>query len=133
MGTVALIQGPQGVLLTVDLTGLTPGAHGFHIHETGRCSPDFAAAGDHFSLEGVEHGYMNPNGQHLGDMPNIYAAADETARADVFNNARTLAEGTDTSVFDADGSTIIVHEKEDTYGADAGAGGRVACGVIVRN
>ena len=133
MGTVSLKQGPQGVLLSADLTGLAPGAHGFHIHETGTCSPDFAAAGDHFTLEGVEHGYMNPNGQHLGDMPNIYAAADGTSRADAFNNAVTLAEGPETSVFDADGSAIIVHEKGDTYGADAGAGGRVACGVIVRN
>ena len=133
MGTVTLEQGPQGVLVTADLTGLAPGVHGFHIHETGSCSPDFSAAGDHFSLAGVEHGYMNPNGQHLGDMPNIYAAADGTARADVFNGAVTLADGADNSVFDAGGSAIIVHEKGDTYGADAGAGGRVACGVIVRN
>ena len=133
MGTVTLQQGPQGVLVSADLTGLAPGAHGFHIHETGTCSPDFSAAGDHFTLEGVEHGYMNPAGQHLGDMPNIYAGADGTARADVFNGAITLAKGPDNSVFDADGSAIIVHEKGDTYGAAAGAGGRVACGVIVAN
>ena len=133
LGTVTLTQGPQGVLVMADLTGLAPGAHGFHIHEVGTCSPDFSAAGDHFTLEGVEHGYMNPNGQHLGDMPNIHAAADGTARADVFNGAVTLADGSDNSVFDADGSAIIVHEKGDTYGADAGAGGRVACGVIEKN
>ena len=133
MGTVTLTQGPQGALVMADLSGLEPGAHGFHIHEVGTCSPDFSAAGDHFTLEGVEHGYMNPGGQHLGDMPNIYAAGDGTARADVFNTAITLAEGADNSIFDSDGSAIIVHEKGDTYGADAGAGGRVACGVIEKN
>ena len=73
MGTVTLTQGPQGALVMADLSGLEPGAHGFHIHEVGTCSPDFSAAGDHFTLEGVEHGYMNSGGQHLGDMPNIYA------------------------------------------------------------
>ena len=133
MGSVTLEQGPLGVLLMADLTGLVPGAHGFHIHEVGTCSPDFSAAGDHFTLEGVGHGFLHEDGQHLGDMPNIFAAADGSARADVFNTAVTLADGKDTSVFDADGSAIIVHEKGDTYGSDAGAGGRVVCGVIEKN
>ena len=47
MGTVALTQGPNGVLVSADVTGLSPGGHGFHIHEVGSCSPDFGAAGDH--------------------------------------------------------------------------------------
>ena len=80
MGTVVMEQGPNGVLVSADITGLAPGPHGFHIHETGRCSPDFAAAGDHFAPEGREHGYMNPSGDHAGDMPNIHAAADGTAK-----------------------------------------------------
>ena len=130
LGTVNMEQGPNGVLVSVDVTGLAPGPHGFHIHETGSCSPDFAAAGDHFAPGGREHGYMNARGDHAGDMPNIYAAADGTARADVFNDAIALAAGPDNSVMDADGSAIIIHEKGDTYGEDAGAGGRVACGVI---
>ncbi len=130
MGTVVMEQGPNGVLVSADITGLEPGPHGFHIHETGSCSPDFAAAGDHFAPEGRAHGYMNASGDHAGDMPNIYAAGDGTARADAFNDAITLADGPDNSVMDADGSAIIIHEKGDTYGEDAGAGGRVACGVI---
>ena len=130
MGTVVMEQGPNGVLVSADITGLEPGPHGFHIHEAGSCSPDFAAAGDHFAPEGREHGYMNPSGDHAGDMPNIYAAPDGTARADFFNDAITLAAGQGNSVMDGDGTAIIIHEKGDTYGADAGAGGRVACGVI---
>ncbi len=133
LGMVNMVQGPNGVLVSVEMTGLVPGPHGFHIHAIGSCSPDFSAAGDHMMLEGEEHGYLNEGGDHAGDMPNIYAAADGTARADAFNDAITLADGQDNSVMDADGSAIIIHEKGDTYGEDAGAGGRVACGVIVLN
>lgn len=132
LGTVTLTQGGQGVLVQADLSGLTPGAHGFHIHETGSCAPDFSAAGDHFAPAGIEHGYFNPDGHHAGDLPNIYAGADGAARADFFSGAITLAEGEPDSLFDTDGSAVIVHERGDTYGADAGAGGRVGCGVIAR-
>ena len=132
LGAVTLTQGGHGVLVQADLSGLTPGAHGFHIHETGSCAPDFSAAGDHFAPEGIEHGYFNPDGHHAGDLPNIYAGADGTARADFFSGTISLAEGAPNSLFDGDGSAIIVHERADTYGADAGAGGRVGCGVIER-
>jgi len=67
----------------------------------------------------------------LADML-IYAGADGAARADYFTAAVTLDADADLSLFDADGSAIIIHENPDTYGEDAGAGGRVACGVITR-
>lgn len=133
VGTVTMVQGPRGVLVSVEMTGLAPGVHGFHIHEIGSCSPDFSAAGGHFAPGGEGHGYMHEGGHHAGDMPNIHAAADGTARADVFNDAITLSAGADNSVMDADGSAIIIHEKGDSYGEDPGAGARVACGVIVLN
>ena len=133
MGTVTLTQGRRGVLVSADLSGLAPGAHGFHVHETGSCTPDFSAAGDHFAPEGIEHGYLNEDGHHAGDLPNIYANADGTARADFFSAAITLEAGKSNSILDGDGTAIIVHEKADTYGAEAGAGGRVGCGVITRS
>ncbi len=133
MGTVTLTQAPYGVLIATDVNGLAPGGHGFHIHAIGACAPDFAAAGDHFNPEDTGHGLNHSGGFHAGDLPNIYAGADGFARADYFTDAVTLDSGTDHSIFDADGSAIIIHEKPDTYGADPGAGGRVACGVIQRN
>lgn len=133
MGMVMLTQTYHGVLVSADVSGLMPGGHGFHIHTVGTCAPDFASAGDHFNPGDVGHGYNNPDGVHAGDLPNIYAHSDGAARADYFTDAITLADGSDLSVFDDDGSAIIIHEKPDTYGADAGAGGRVACGVIIRN
>ncbi|MXV90320.1 MAG: superoxide dismutase family protein [Acidimicrobiia bacterium] len=130
MGTVTLIEGPNGVLVQADLTGLSPGGHGFHIHAVGACEPDFSAAGDHFNPEGIGHGFMVEGGWHAGDLPNIYAAADGTARADTFTSAVTLTPGAENSIFDVDGSAIIVHAEPDSYGESPGAGDRVACGVI---
>ena len=134
LGRVTLTQGPQGVLISADLKGLPPGGHGFHIHGVGACSPDFSAAGSHFDPAGESHGFLFGTGQHAGDLPNIFAGSDGIARADVFTSVVTLAEGEQNSLFDSDGSAIIVHEKPDAYGEDVGsAGSRIACGIIQRN
>lgn len=130
LGTVTIEQGPQGLIIAANVRGLSPGGHGFHIHETGSCEPDFSAAGGHFNPTGASHGARHGPDRHAGDLPNLYAAADGTARLDVFTDAATLHTGVPHSLFDADGSAIVIHELADTYGEDAGAGGRVACGVI---
>ena len=132
MGTVALTQGQNGILVSADMTGLSHGWHGFHIHETGNCSPDFSAAGGHLTIEGQGHGFMQGD-FHSGDMPNIYAAPEGIARANVFNSRASFSGDAGKSIFDADGSAIIVHAKPDSYGEDPAAGDRVACGVIERN
>ena len=131
MGTVVLTEGPNGVLVQVNVNGLSPGGHGFHIHTVGACTPDFTAAGGHFNPGDGGHGFMHDLGPDAGDLPNIYAAADGTARADFFTASVTLNVGPAHSVFDADGSAIIIHAKPDSYGEDAGAGDRVACGLIL--
>lgn len=133
VGTVTFTQGPNGVLVSAEVTGLSPGAHGFHIHETGACTPDFAAAGGHFNPGGEGHGFMHEEGSHAGDLPNIHAAQDGSARADYFTDAITLDPEPEHSLFDADGSAIIVHAKPDSYGDDPAAGDRIACGVVRRS
>ena len=132
VGEVRLTQGPHGVLISAEVRGLSPGGHGFHIHSVGACEPDFSAAGGHFNPSEDGHGLLHEDGVHAGDLPNIYAHADGTARADHFTSLVTLDQDADHSVFDADGSAIIVHAKPDSYGADPAAGDRVACGVIKR-
>ena len=140
MGTVTFRQAPSGVLIMADVTGLAPGGHAFIIHEVGACAPDFDAAGDHFNPTDAEHGFIHPAWQrgesgegHGGDLPNIYAASDGSARADFFTVGITLDVDLRHSVFDADGSAIIVHEKPDSYGEhETDTGERVACGVIER-
>ena len=132
MGTVTLTQGPHGVLVTADVTGLSEGAHGFHVHGVGGCSPDFSAAGGHYMPGGEGHGFMHEGGVHSGDMPNIYAGVDGRARADVFTDGVSFASDADNTLFDDDGSAIIIHAGPDSYGESPGAGDRVACGVITR-
>ncbi len=140
MGTVSFLQAASGVLVMADVKGLAPGGHAFIIHEVGACDPDFAAAGDHFNPADTEHGFIHPawksgepGGGHGGDLPNIYAASDGSARADFFTVGVTLDVEMDHSVFDADGSAIIVHEHPDAYGEEeTDTGTRVACGVIKR-
>lgn len=138
IGTVEFRQTASGVLIIAEIEGLPPGGHAFTIHEFGACTPDFAAAGDHFNPTGVEHGFFHSAWQrgeaaeaHGGDLPNIYAASDGSARADFFTEGVTLDVGPGHSLFDADGSAIIVHERPDSYGAsEPDTGDRLACGVI---
>ncbi len=140
MGTVTFRQVATGVLVMADVKGLAPGGHAFIIHEVGSCTPDFNAAGDHFNPEDTEHGFIHPSwkrgeatGAHGGDLPNIYAASDGSARADFFTEGIILNSGPRHSVFDEDGSAIIVHEEPDAYGEEeSDTGVRVACGVIKR-
>ena len=139
IGKVTFIQAALGVLVQAEIQGLEPGGHAFIVHSVGACTPDFSAAGDHFNPENVRHGFVHPNWNrrdtdsrgHGGDLPNIYAAADGSARADFLASGFTLREDENHSIFDSDGSAIIVHEKPDPYGDhEADTGERVACGVI---
>ncbi len=139
IGAVTFIQAATGVLVQAEAEGLSPGGHAFIVHSVGACAPDFSAAGDHFNPENVRHGFVHPNWNrrdvdtrgHGGDLPNIYAAADGSARADFFTTGFTLREDENHSIFDSDGSAIIVHEEPDAYGEhESDTGERVACGVI---
>lgn len=127
--------GARAVEITVTVRGLTPGAHGFHLHAVGRCEPDFAAAGGHF--DPGPDGNTDPDANHpfhMGDLPNLVADRSGTARMKTTTTRVTLSPGP-ISVFDADGTAIIVHGNPDqgkTAEPKAGLSGgpRVACGVI---
>lgn len=134
-GSVAFQQVEHGVLVIADLQNLPEGPHGFHIHETGACQPDFQAAGKHYAPAGKQHGYDNPDGYHAGDLANIDVEPDGTARAELFVPWLTLGEATNAdaapfSLGDQDGSAIMVHASADDYVSADSAGERIACGVI---
>ena len=115
-GTATFVETPQGVQITVKLTGgVEPGVHGLHIHETGDLSSsDFESAGDHFNPTDAEHGFDNPNGPHAGDLENITVNEDGTATYQTTNDRITLSEGSN-SILDEDGSALVVHEMTDDY------------------
>ena len=140
MGTVRFRQHDDVVVVALDVSGVAPGGHAVVVHAVGSCSPDFAAAGDHFEAERSGAGFVHPNwkrdpvhGEHGGDLPNVYAHADGSARADFLTDGFTLRAGKDHSIFDADGATIVIHEFPQDYGvAEGDTGARIACGVIER-
>ncbi|WP_374764676.1 superoxide dismutase family protein [Yunchengibacter salinarum] len=132
IGKVVLTETDQGVHIKASLTNIPAGAHGFHLHETGSCEDGFKAAGGHYNPEGNSHGFYHGDGRHAGDLPNIHAEGDEIANAEMFTDLVSLNPDADNSLMDSDGSAVIVHQYPDSYGEQAGAGGRIACGVVTR-
>ena len=135
LGTATLTEAPHGALLRIEAKGLTPGWHGLHFHEKGDCgAPDFKSAGAHVhTTTAVVHGLLNPDGNDNGDLPNLFAAADGSATAELFSPLVSLnGAGGRPALLDADGSSIVVHASPDDYKTQpiGGAGARVACGVV---
>lgn len=138
-GTADLVESQQGtgkvVNITVSVTGLKPGMHGVHLHAVGKCTPDFAAAGGHFDPGPA--GNADPDANHpfhMGDLPQINAAEKGPATMKATTTRVTLSDGP-LSLFDADGSAIILHGNPDqgiTGEPKSGVSGgpRIACGVI---
>lgn len=122
-------------VLELDLTGLAPGVHGVHIHAVGQCGgpgPAFAGAGPHLNPQHRKHGMNNPDGHHLGDLPNI--TADSRGRAKLRLELGLDREQVQAELLDADGSAIVVHAGPDDYVTDpaGNSGARIACGVLER-
>ena len=123
------------VHVTITVSGLTPGLHGVHLHAVGKCDPDFAAAGGHFDPGPA--GNSDPDANHpyhMGDLPNLVADKSGSGTLKAVTTRVTLSDGP-LSVFDADGTAIIVHGNPDkgiTGEPKSGVSGgpRVACGVI---
>ena len=132
VGTARLTQTPAGVLINLSVKGLPAGEHAFHIHAVGKCEPPFTTAGGHFNPTGKKHGMMAAEGQHAGDMPNLHIPASGELAVEVLNAAVTLEKGKPNSLFDADGSAMVIHAGKDDYKTDpiGEAGGRIACGVV---
>jgi Cu-Zn family superoxide dismutase len=127
-GTVTFTAAGDEVKVVADITGLTPGKHGFHIHEFGDCSsPDGNSAGGHFNPTSHHHGAPDATDRHAGDLGNIEADASGKAHLEISDKVMKL-NGSDSII----GHAVIVHEKVDDLKTQptGNAGGRLACGVI---
>ena len=134
VGTATFTQVGNVVRIVLEAKGLTPGLHGVHIHAVGKCDPpDFTSAGAHFNPNGKQHGALNSQGSHAGDLPNLNVAADGSGRLETANEQISLGTGT-SSLWDADGSALVVHAAPDDFKTDptGNSGARVACGVITK-
>jgi superoxide dismutase, Cu-Zn family len=135
VGSVTIMDSPQGARIVLDLHGLPPGQRGMHVHQEGSCAaskgPDgklvpAGAAGPHFDPARTGR-HMGPEGHgHLGDLPRVEVAADGAARA-------TMTAPRIKDVSPLQGKALILHAGGDTYAEpppNGGGGPRLACGIL---
>jgi Cu-Zn family superoxide dismutase len=134
IGTITAEQTPYGTLFTPDLSGLSSGIHGFHLHAEGSCDPmekegrmvPGLAAGGHFDPQ-YSDSHQGPYGKgHLGDLPALYA--DKSGKVTLPVLAPRI------HLNDLNGHALIIHADGDNYSDDpkplGGGGARVACGLV---
>jgi Cu-Zn family superoxide dismutase len=134
VGVASFSEGDGSTQLGVSVTGLEPGEHGMHIHETGSCTPpSFESAGGHFNPASKQHGLLNPEGAHAGDMPNLVVEADGSADTTFTVSPSLLAEGAG-SMIGTERRAFVIHADPDDQKTDpsGNSGARVVCGVIER-
>ncbi len=121
-----------GALLRIKVSGLTPGEHGIHIHETGKCEGDFSSAGGIYNPIGSSHGYLSDEGPMAGDLPNLIVPESGSVEVEMLNANVVLSKDADEHLLDDDGASIVVFEKADDYltEPEGDAGARIACGVL---
>lgn len=140
-GTAEFVERTQGTGTMVEITlrasGLTPGKHGVHLHAVGKCEAPFTSAGGHFDPGPASNTDPDANHPfHMGDIPNLEVGSDGKGEMKVVTTRVTLSPGP-LSVFDADGTAIIIHANEDkmvTGEPKSGVSGgpRAACGVLTK-
>ncbi len=132
VGLATLSDSAGALRLGVSVGQLDPGPHGLHFHAQGTCTPpDFASAGPHFNPERKLHGRLNPDGPHLGDLPNLVVGADGSADTSFAVSSELAAPGPH-SLLQPGGTAIVIHAKPDDERTDPSgdSGDRVACAVI---
>ena len=121
--------GQNRVRLSGEVSGLTPGQKGFHIHEKGDCSaPDAMSAGGHFNPSKTKHG-ATPVAGHAGDMGNLSFNDAGRATVNMVLEGLSVSRDAPNGII---GRAVVVHMQPDDLRTDpaGNAGARAACGVI---
>ncbi|AYO58776.1 superoxide dismutase [Chryseobacterium sp. 6424] len=127
-GTAKFTQSGKTVELDLNVYKLTPGAHAVHIHENGDCSAaDASSAGGHWNPTTEAHGKWGHDEHHRGDIGNLNADKNGTARI-VFKTDKWCM-GCSDETKNIMGKSIIVHASADDFKTQptGNAGGRVGC------
>lgn len=132
LATASAADAGDRLRVRVDAAGLAPGSYAAHVHAVGRCDPPgFESAGPHWNPLNREHGTQNPEGPHLGDLPNLLVGADGSGSFEFAIPGASLA-GRRLPMLDADGAALVIHASADDYRTDpsGNSGARIACGVF---
>ena len=124
-GTVTFTQDGDDIKVVADITGLSPGKHGFHIHaKDGMSDPELKNAGPHWDVGHHHHGGPDSEEHHTGDLGNL--TADDSGKAHLEGTLKGV------KIADLAGKSVIIHAKEDDMKSDpsGNSGGRVAGGAI---
>jgi superoxide dismutase, Cu-Zn family len=136
VGSATIKTSGKGVEVKLDVKDLPPGEHALHFHQSAQCeAPDFKSAGPHFNPDKKQHGMLNPNGHHNGDMANFTVTPNGTAKATIKDADVVLGTGSEpNSLFANGGTALMIHAKPDDMKTDpaGNAGDRIACGVITK-
>lgn len=127
-GQITFTETAEGIHVTGRIEGLTPGTHGFHVHEFGDLSaPDATSAGGHYNPGSDPHAAPDDSQRHVGDLGNVEADASGVANYDRIDKSLEL-NGARSIV----GRSVVVHgNPDDLKSQPAGnAGPRVGAGVI---
>lgn len=130
-GTVDFTETPEGLKVVAHVHGLSPGKHGFHVHEYGDISDHGKAAGGHYNPDHTKHGFIVRDGYanaHAGDFGNIDVDKEGNGTLELFIPKMSLSGGK----YNIAGRSIIIHKNEDMFTQpDGNAGPRIAGGTIM--
>ncbi|MGH7859417.1 MAG: superoxide dismutase family protein, partial [Candidatus Binatia bacterium] len=127
-GSLVFKRDGDEIEVSGEIAGLSPGEHGLHVHELGNCDcPDGECAGPHFAPGGEPHGAPTAEKRHVGDLGNVTAGEDGTAKVEVEDGVLAL-DGVKSII----GRAVVVHAGKDdlTSQPSGNSGPRVACGVV---
>lgn len=137
IGVIQMVEQPDGVEFRVRLSDIPAGKHGIHVHQVGECDTGigFASAASHYNPGNKDHGALHATDSHAGDLGNIEVDDSKAFEGTILATQLTLKPQSGDgrySLYDADGSALIIHESEDDLKTQptGDAGGRYACAVL---